>query len=337
METYSAEMVRELRALGHEVDLLHLPGKPNGDAPGPFRLIAFGLKTTLRLIFRRCGWDVVHGGDMAVWPLVWLAARRSGARPFLTAHGTDVSFATGGQALRRAYRAYLALGRRWMPRLTVISNSQATTERLGALGFVGARSIPLGCRVSVEPRPEQPGVLLFAGRLVTRKGLSWFVREVLPHLPEGLRLSVAGTKWDASETSALEDPRVEFLGPLPQAELWARMGSALAVVIPNRHSGSHQFEGFGLIAAEAATAGGLVLASDLDGYRDSVIDGQTGQLLPPEDAPAWIGALNGLAEQMPEKRAERRRMVQAKAAEYYAWSRVAEETERLYSETGRIS
>ena len=334
METYSTEMVDELRALGHEVDLINLPGKPNGDAPGGLGLLMFGLRTVWRLVKTRGQWDVVHGGDMAVWPLVWLAARRSGGQPFLTAHGTDVSFAFGTGVLRTTYRAYLGLGRRMMPKLTVIANSRATSDKLARLGFADAPSIPLGCRVNVAPQAEAPDTLLFAGRLVRRKGLSWFANEVLPHLPDGLSLAVAGTKWDASETAALDDPRVWFLGPLPQQELWAHMGSALAVVIPNLHSGSHQFEGFGLIAAEAAASGGLVLASDLDGYRDSVIDGETGQLLPAEEASAWVDAITALASQTPQDRAARRARVQAAAVARYDWTRVAQDTVAVYERSG---
>ncbi|MEL6103870.1 MAG: glycosyltransferase family 4 protein [Pseudomonadota bacterium] len=330
METYSAELVTALRKMGHDVELIHLPGSESGDAPRPFAILLFGLRTVLRLLWRRGDWAVVHGGDLAVWPLVWLAMRRSAARPFLTAHGTDVSFAFGSGFRRRLYHAYLGLGRRWLPSLTILANSRATSAKLGQLGFAGAEPIPLGCRVIADVRAEDPATLLFAGRLVERKGLSWFVDEVLPNLPDGLRLAVAGTIWDASESSALADPRVDDLGPLPQRELWARMGSALAVVIPNRHSGSHQFEGFGLIAAEAAASGGLVLASDLDGYRDSVIDGKTGRLLPPEDAKAWISAITALARQSPEDRAAQRRTAQAVAVAQFDWSRVARDTVAVY-------
>ena len=38
-------------------------------------------------------------------------------------------------------------------------------------------------------------------------------------------------------------------------------------------------EGFGLVAVEAAMRGALVVAADLEGLRDAVVDGQTGIVL----------------------------------------------------------
>ena len=49
-------------------------------------------------------------------------------------------------------------------------------------------------------------------------------------------------------------------------------------------------EGFGLVTIEAAVRGTPVLASGIEGIRDAVIDGETGTLLPPQDADRWIEA-----------------------------------------------
>ena len=79
------------------------------------------------------------------------------------------------------------------------------------------------------------------------------------------------------------------------------MGASLAVVLPNRDFGDAHFEGFGLVAPEAASAGGIILASDLDGFRDSVIDNLSGRLLPPNIPEAWIEEILHLYEMTPKE------------------------------------
>ncbi len=328
METYSQEMVQELSAIGHEVEVIALPGRQDGSAPGVLALVAFGVWNWLRLLIRRNPGDVVFGGDLAVWPLVWAACMASSARPVLSAHGTDISLAARNDLKGRTYALYLAIGR-WLlgSNLLVIANSKATEDRVRNAGFGQTAIVPLGCRVEVgAPAPGLQRTLLFAGRIVTRKGLSWFVHEVLPALPEDIRLAVAGTKWDQRETAALDDPRVDFLGPLSQAHLHRHMAGALAVVIPNIRSGLHQFEGFGLIAAEAAAAGGIVLAARLDGYETSVIGGETGTLLEPQKSEDWVYAICELANLPKAELLDRRARAKEVAKRKFDWSKTAAET-----------
>ena len=80
METYCMELVRELER-DCDVRLHALPGKPEGGAPGAGSLIAFGLATAWRVLGHGEKFDVVHGGDMAVWPLVWRVLENKGYLP----------------------------------------------------------------------------------------------------------------------------------------------------------------------------------------------------------------------------------------------------------------
>ncbi len=331
METYAVEITEELKNLGHSVEIVALPGRADGSAPRALALIGFGLRQGVRLLFRRDAGDVAFGGDLAIWPLLWLACLGSGARPVLSAHGTDISLADRGDLKGRLYSSYLRIGR-WLlpPSLLTIANSAATEDRVRRAGYPLTGVVPLGCRVAVdEPTPGFDRKLLFAGRLVTRKGLSWFVREVLPRLPGDIRLAVAGTAWDPTEAEALKDRRVEFLGAVPQDVLHRHMAGAYAVVIPNIRGGSHQFEGFGLVAAEAAAAGGLVLASRIDGYQTSVIDGETGTLIAPGDADSWVDAILALEHLSEDERTARRTLAMQVARREFSWKQAASATVAL--------
>ena len=285
----------------------------------------------MKQLFQKHADTVVYGGDLAIWPLVWAACWRSNAQAVLAAHGTDISMASRPDLVGRLYAKYLAIGRRMLKEARLVANSEATSEKLQENDFTNVTVVPLGCRVSVdEPDSDLAQSLLFAGRLVTRKGLSWFVRTVLPELPQDIRLAVAGTRWDRAEDAALRHPRVDFLGALPQRELHQKMAGCLAVVIPNVRDGSHQFEGFGLVAAEAAAAGSIVLASRLDGYETSVIDGETGTLLPPGDATAWIVAINAVADLRDAKRESLKKRAKKVATERFDWACTVRKTEAIF-------
>jgi len=63
-------------------------------APLREAMIGFGLRTGLAVLLRPRRWDAILGGDLAVWPLVWLAGlRRPGATRVVALHGNDIVFA----------------------------------------------------------------------------------------------------------------------------------------------------------------------------------------------------------------------------------------------------
>ena len=101
-------------------------------------------------------------------------------------------------------------------------------------------------------------------------------------------------------------------------------------MIPNVQVPTRQFEGFGLVAVEAAAAGGVVLASDDGGLREAVRNGETGLTLPSGDAPAWIDAVRKvLAWSDADRRAFTDRASET-AARVYSWDRVARDTLAAY-------
>lgn len=331
METYCAKLTE---ALGRHaaVRIVALPGRADGAPPGALALAAFGLATALRLLLRRGGATVVHVGDVAAWPLALCARLRAPRRPVVvSAHGTDIGYARRAGLKGRLYGLYLRLGARLLPGAALIANSAATAQAAEAAGFPRPAVIPLATDIRGERATgEHDGRILFAGRLVPRKGCGWFIREVLPRLPEDLTLAVAGTVWDEAEGRALEHPRVRFLGPLEQTELRQAYRSTLCVVAPNIATPDREFEGFGLVAAEAAAAGGLALAADRDGLREAVRDGETGFLLPSGDAEAWARRILEIRAWPRARRAAFLDAAMETSRRVYSWDRVARETLAAY-------
>ncbi|MFQ5563220.1 MAG: glycosyltransferase family 4 protein [Parvularculaceae bacterium] len=75
------------------------------------------------------------------------------------------------------------------------------------------------------------------------------------------------------------------------ADMPAAYGWADVVVAPSTRP-----EAFGRVAVEAAAMGRPVIAAGHGGARETVVDGETGLLIPPGDAPALADALGKLAE-----------------------------------------
>ena len=335
MEGYSFELTRELE---RDVDLtIHaLPGRPDGAAPRAVTILGFAIRTAWQIVWEP-EHDVIHGADMAIWPLALLARLRSPrAEVVLSAHGSDVSFPDRPGIWPALYGSYMRFGARVLRRARVLANSRATAERVRALGFRSVALVPLGTRAfGPAAPPETPGsFILFAGRLIRQKGLAWFIAEVLPLLPQHITLLVAGTIWDEGERESLNSSRVTYVGALDQENLGTLMAEALCVVLPNIPAGVGYFEGFGLVAVEAATAGGVVIASRMDGFTDSVLDEVTGFLVEPMSPMDWVAKIIEVASWAPDVRRAFTAQASEKARAYFTWERVAQQTVDSYRAAG---
>ena len=147
--------------------------------------------------------------------------------------------------------------------------------------------------------PDDAVVLLTVGRLVARKGVRWFVAEVMPKLPPSVHYLVAGSGPDLTNiehaiAAAGSHAQVHLLGRVSEDEREDLLRGSDLFVQPNIPI-EGDMEGFGLVVLEAATRGTPVVASALEGLRDAVVDGETGFLVAPSDAEAWSTRVTSLA------------------------------------------
>jgi glycosyltransferase involved in cell wall biosynthesis len=116
---------------------------------------------------------------------------------------------------------------------------------------------------SMDARPPQSKYLLYIGSAYPHKGLDLLLsvwRDVELQYPD-LRLKIAGANdvfMDRLKDTAQKQKltRIDFLGFVPEDELWSLYQDAAAFVFPSR------FEGFGLPPLEAIRAGCPVISSD---------------------------------------------------------------------------
>ena len=189
----------------------------------------------------------------------------------------------------------------------------------------------------IAPAENDHRTILFSGRLIPQKGCRWFIENVLSKLSDDIELEVAGTVWDEGERAALDVPRVSYLGRLDQSSLWRRASEVLCVIVPNIEMDSGAFEGFGLVAVEAAASGGVVVASRHGGLVDAVKDGETGFLVAPGDVDGWVKTITMIADCSPEQRTAFIKEAKEKCETYYSWTRVAADTARSYDEPSKGS
>jgi len=144
-----------------------------------------------------------------------------------------------------------------------------------------------------DPIPAGARVLLSVSRLTPQKGIDVAVRA-LASLPEDAYLVVLGEgpERDAIDALARElgvESRVHLPGRVPDVAAWLRRASVY--VHPAR------WEGFGLAVLEAMVCGLPVVATNVSSLPELVADGETGVLVPADDAPAFAAAVErALAE-----------------------------------------
>ena len=250
---------------------------------------------------RRVDADLLH----AHWiPAGWVAAR-SGKPYVVQVWGTDVELARRVPRLARGVLSRAEL---------VIAASTALADSARALGAREVRVIPSGVDLPAEVGAEaEPPEVLYAGRLSAEKGVLELVEAT-----RGIKLVVAG--------DGPLRPRVPgALGFVAHNELERLYARAAVVACPSRR------EGFGVTCLEAMAHARPVVATDVGGLRDLVVDGETGLVVPPRDP----GALRAALERLLGDRALRRRLGAAGrmcAQERFSWHAVTDATLAAYAD-----
>jgi glycosyltransferase involved in cell wall biosynthesis len=124
------------------------------------------------------------------------------------------------------------------------------------------------------------GYAAFAARLSPEKGVACLLDAWRRH-PELPPLRIVGEGPMAGEVAAAAatDPRIEWLGHLPESGVHRVFGAARAVIMP-----SIWYETFGRTIAEAFAGGTPVIASQLGAMAELVDPGRNGWLFKPNDA-----------------------------------------------------
>jgi glycosyltransferase involved in cell wall biosynthesis len=124
-----------------------------------------------------------------------------------------------------------------------------------------------------------PRDVLFVGRFDHQKGADLFIQALAQLSPQVSAYMIGDSVL--GQKGLIQPPdNVKKTGWLPREQVNAYMAAVQIVVIPSR------WEGFGLVALEAMRCNKAVIASNVGGLKDLVIDKVTGLLVEPNSAGA---------------------------------------------------
>ncbi|HIQ39263.1 MAG TPA: glycosyltransferase family 1 protein [Methanothermococcus okinawensis] len=189
--------------------------------------------------------------------------------------------------------------------------------------------------------PDNKKILLSVGRLVERKGFHWFVEDIIPKLLEVRDDFVYLIVGDGPYRKKIEkiidkkDLRkyVVLLGRVDDEMLESLYNIADIFVMPNIPV-EGDMEGFGVVILEANVHGVPVVASNLEGIKDAVINGETGILVEPLNTQRFVEEVLKMMDVI-EKNGAIKRKIRDIIIEKYSWDNISKKYLEVFNNLKR--
>ena len=290
--------------------LTHEEGAPSKMASRPWlQLLAIpyiisGFFKCIR-ICRKWRPDIIH----AHWPFPHAYIALGAAKLFhiplvLNFHGAELLLIRKKKWVRPLLK--LAIGQAQ----AVFANSSFTAGRIMAIRDVNVEWSPYGTTLpdnhadnsATEAHPINGKFkILFVGRHIERKGIRYLI-EAAKYLPRDqfeIRIVGVGDLTEELKKQAASMPpesaEIIFTGKLSPEALADEYRSANVFTLPAIVDSKGDTEGLGVVLIEAMELGLPVVASNVGGIPDVVVDGVSGLLVPEKDPEALANAFKKLA------------------------------------------
>lgn len=292
-EFHVRELVRQLRAHGHDTELVSVPFKwyPKDEIlahASAWRLLdlseANGRPIDLVIATKFPTYFVRHPNKVA-----WLIHQYRAAYELAGTVFSDFQHTETDVALRERL---VALDTEMLGECRrVYANAGNTAARATRFNGLAAEALYHPPRLADRLRRAEAGsYVLSVGRLEAVKRVDLIVRA-MAHTPRDLQLVVAGTGTQAQALEALAAEagvadRVRFVGEASDDEIVEWYAGALGVIFPPYD------EDYGYVTLEAFLSHKpVVTTTDAGGPNEFVVDGVNGWVTPPE--PEALGAAIG--------------------------------------------
>lgn len=225
----------------------------------------------------------------------------------------------------------------------VFANSSFTAGKIKALRNVDVEWSPYGTTLetgtgNAEPHPiNSKFKILFVGRHIERKGIRYLI-EAAKYLPrDQFEIRIVGVgdlteelKKLASESATPDSAEIIFTGKLSPEALANEYKSANVFTLPAIVDSKGDTEGLGVVLIEAMELGLPIVASNVGGIPDVVIDGETGILVPEKDPEALANAYKRLAAE-PELVKHLLAGAQKRIHECFTWDGIIQRQIEVYN------
>lgn len=224
----------------------------------------------------------------------------------------------------------------------VFANSSFTAGKIKALRNVDVEWSPYGTTLetgtgNAEPHPVQGKFkILFVGRHIERKGIRYLI-EAAKYLPRDqfeIRIVGVGDLTEQLKELAAHvsgnSAEIIFTGKLSPEALASEYKTANVFTLPAIVDSKGDTEGLGVVLIEAMELGLPIVASNVGGIPDVVIDGVSGILVPEKDPEALANAYKRLAAE-PELIKQLLAGSQKRINECFTWDGIIQRQIEVYN------
>lgn len=335
MEKFCYEVFNGLNADDFDKKIIYL-GKSQK------HLLWFFPYTLLYILLYARKYDGVFVGDMVLCFLGRLCKKVApSTKRVVAVHGLDLTF------INPLYQFYLKLFAKNSFDYYAC-NSHATLEVLESFDIENGTVIPAGLDLnkykdvirdkkgfkdSIKIK-EDTLLMITSGRLVKRKGVLWFVSNVMECLKkENICYCIIGDGPDWKEINEIVKANnleacVRVLGRISDDLLNEYYCNSDVFLMPNIKV-EHDMEGFGLVSLEAGLGGCLVLASNLEGIKDAILEDKNGYLLESGNIEAYADFIKDILKNI--EYYEKRAIEFSKyTVDHFSWDKVVKKYSKLF-------
>jgi len=178
-------------------------------------------------------------------------------------------------------------------------------------------------------KEEKGSYVGFLGRIdIYMKGLDHFVELAEKCKETDIKFKIAGSGPEKSVNKLIDliakkkMTNIEMTGKLSDDQKTEFLLKAKIIILPSR------FEGWGIVAVEAAACGKPVIGFNIPGLKDAIVDGETGILVEAGNIDKLKKTLVELWND--ENRCEKLGRNGRKRAENFKWDKIAAQQEEFY-------
>jgi len=228
----------------------------------------------------------------------------------------------------------------------VFANSSFTAGKIKAIRNVDVEWSPYGTTLpdnhadsnATEAHPVNGKFkVLFVGRHIERKGICYLIEAAKYLSADKFEIRIVGegdlTEELKAQAAQLESDKeaasIVFTGKLVAPELAREYREANVFVLPAIVDHKGDTEGLGVVLIEAMELGLPIVASNVGGIPDVVVNGESGILVPEKDPVALADAIKRI-ESEPQFTASLLEGARNRIAECFTWDKIIERQIEAY-------